>query len=200
MPDAPAPAESEPAPKRRGCLLEVVQTLLLTVLLFVGVQTFLVQPFKVEGGSMENTLLPDQHVLVDKLTPRWAPYARGDIVVLAPPAAAAQEGGTPFIKRVIGLPGDRIELTNGLVYVNGAALDEPYLLADAGSPEPTDRSPGAASTWLVPDGQLFVMGDHRQASRDSRSFGPIDIDDVVGRAWLRYWPIDAFGVLTIQGR
>jgi len=128
------PTPGEPVvvtPLRRRRLarlaIEIAETLVLTALIFLALQTFVAQPFRVEGGSMETTLEPNQYVLVDKLTPRWAPYGRGDIVVLDPPAAY-QRDGTPFIKRVIGLPGDRVQLVDGAVVVNGTALDEPCLL------------------------------------------------------------------------
>jgi signal peptidase I len=143
---------------------------------------------------MEPTVLPDQYVLIDKLTPRWASYARGDIVVIDPPDDFAISPGVPFIKRVIGLPGDRVELRDGKVLINGTALDEPYVFTQGGERQPTEPT-GGASTWLVPSGQLLVMGDHRGASADSRVFGPVDISHVLGRAWLRYWPLDAFGIL-----
>ena len=176
---------------RRG-VLEVVETLVLTVAIFLLVHTFVAQPFRVEQRSMESTLLPEQYVLVDKLTPRWATYERGDIVVFSPPEAWASERRDPFIKRVIGLPGDHIEIEDGIVLVNGAELDEPYLFMRRGKPEPTE--PGAdGDTWVVPPGSLFVMGDHRSASADSREFGPIAVDTVLGRALLRYWPFDTFG-------
>lgn len=178
-----------------GCLLEVVETLVLTVVIFLGIQTFVAQPFKVEGPSMETTLMPDQYVLIDKLTPRWAAYARGDIVVLHPPSQYSRSNGVPFIKRVIGLPGDHVELKDGTVYVNGIALDEPYVFTEGGVRQTTDPTPGGASEWLVPQGELLVMGDHRQESADSRVFGPIEISQVIGRAWLRYWPIGNFGIL-----
>ena len=178
-----------------GCLLEVAETLVLTVLIFLGIHTFVAQPFKVQLSSMETTLLPEQYVLVDKLTPRWAPYSRGDIVVFDAPETSSVDG-VPFIKRVIGLPGDTVELEDGKVFMNGIALDEPYLfMGGDGDPEPTDPQPAGATEWIVPAGQLFVMGDHRQNSADSRSFGPIDISHVIGRAWVRYWPLDTFGIL-----
>ena len=178
-----------------GCLLEVVETLVLTVLIFLGIQTFVAQPYKVQQGSMETTLLPDQYVLVDKLTPRWAPYSRGDIVVFDPPETWASSGGVPFIKRVIGLPGDRVELRDGDVYVNDIRLDEAYIFLENGVPQDTEPTAGGANEWLVPQGQLLVMGDHREDSADSRSFGPVEVGHVIGRAWLRYWPVDTFGVL-----
>lgn len=176
---------------RRG-LFEVVETLLLTVLIFFLVHTFVAQPFRVEQRSMEATLLPEQYVLVDKLTPRWAPYERGDIVVFEPPESMRSGSGAPFIKRVIGLPGDRVKLEDGLVLVNGVELDEPYLFERRGEPEPTEPG-GDGDSWVVPVGSLFVMGDHRSASADSREFGPIDTSTVLGRALLRYWPFDTFG-------
>jgi signal peptidase I len=178
-----------------GCLFEVVETLVLTILIFLGIQTFVAQPYKVQQGSMETTLLPDQYVLVDKLTPRWAPYDRGDIVVFDPPASWASAGGVPFIKRVIGLPGDQVEIRDGRVYVNAVELDEDYVFQENGRPQPTEPTPGGTTSWVVPDGGLFVMGDHRRDSADSRSFGPIETSHVIGRAWLRYWPFDAFGIL-----
>jgi signal peptidase I len=178
-----------------GCLFEVVETLVLTVVIFLGIQTFVAQPYKVQQGSMETTLLPEQYVLVDKLTPHWAPYSRGDIVVFDPPETWSSGGGVPFIKRIIGLPNDKVELQDGKVYVNGVALDEPYIFTEDGVPQTTDAQPGGATEWLVPPNELLVMGDHRQDSADSRSFGPIEIGHVIGRAWLRYWPFDTFGIL-----
>jgi signal peptidase I len=178
-----------------GCLFEVVETLVLTVLIFLGIQTFVAQPYRVQQSSMEVTLLQDQYVLVDKLTPHWAPYGRGDIIVFDPPESWSPAGSVPFIKRIIGLPNDTVELREGKVYVNEVMLDEPYINTDEGVPQTTDASPGGASEWVVPDGQLLVMGDNRQNSADSRVFGPIEVSHVIGRAWLRYWPFDVFGVL-----
>ncbi len=198
--DSATSQAAAPGPSRRvrRVLFEIAETLVLTILIFVGVQTFVAQPYKVEQRSMETTLLPGQYVLVDKLTPRWATYARGDIVVFDPPASwAAETNGVPLIKRVIGLPGDRVELRDGAVVVNGAALAEPYLYRDVdGTRQSTEPQGDGTSRWVVPDGSLFVMGDHRQDSSDSRTFGPVEIAHVVGRGWLRYWPFNTFGVLA----
>jgi signal peptidase I len=178
-----------------GCLLEVVETLVLTLVIFFVIQTFIAQPYQVQQNSMERTLEPRQYVLVDKLTPRWDAYNRGDIVVFNPPETWTSDR-TPFIKRIIGEPGDTVEVRDdGLVWVNGVALDEPYTYKnDEGINEPTEASPDQ-TRWVVPEGQLFVMGDHRQKSADSRLFGPISVGDVVGRAFLRYWPIGTLGIL-----
>jgi signal peptidase I len=178
-----------------GCLFEVIETLVLTVVIFLGIQTFIAQPYKVQQVSMERTLEPDQYVLVDKLSPHWAPYARGDIIVFEPPANWATGDDVPFIKRIIGLPGDTVELRDGLVYVNGIKLDEPYIYQDGGVPQRTESETSGLTRWVVPVGELLVMGDHREQSADSRSFGPIEITKVIGRAWLRYWPFDTFGIM-----
>ena len=177
-----------------GCLLEIVETLVLTLLIFWVIQSFVAQPFKVQQQSMERTLEPDQYVLVDKLTPRWDTYKRGDIVVFDPPPTWPEASGQPYIKRVIGVGGDTIELRDGDVYVNGTKLNEPYIYVEGDQPQPTEPFNGT-ERWLVPDGELFVMGDHRGNSSDSREGGPIPIGNVIGRAWLRYWPIETLEII-----
>jgi signal peptidase I len=143
---------------------------------------------------MERTLEPDQYVLVDKLTPRFDTYKRGDIVVFHPPANWAQEGGEPYIKRVVGVGGDMVDLRDGDVFVNGIELNEPYVFQENGYAQPTEDLAGFGH-WVVPDGELFLMGDHRGNSADSREFGPVEIGQVIGRASLRYWPVDAFEII-----
>jgi signal peptidase I len=178
-----------------GCLFEIVETLVLTLIIFLVIQTFVAQPYKVQQQSMEHTLEPDQYVLVDKLTPRFDAYSRGDIVVFNPPSDWAQEDGTPFIKRVIGLPGDTVVIRDGDVFINGTKIDEPYLYATAPGDPPQPTTTGSENRWVIPAGELFLMGDHRQNSADSRTFGPVEESSVIGRAWLRYWPINVFGIL-----
>jgi signal peptidase I len=173
-----------------GCLFEVVETLVLTLVIFLVIQNFVAQPYLVQQMSMEHSLEPGDYVLVDKLTPRFDDYSRGDVVVFHPPAGYDQGDGTPFIKRVIGLPGDHIVIRDGRVTVNGTTLTEPYLFEDQPTSAPPDRS-----EWTIPPGELFVLGDHRELSQDSRVFGPVKRDSVIGRAWLRYWPFAGFGVL-----
>jgi signal peptidase I len=178
-----------------GCLLEIVETLVLTLIIFWVIQSFVAQPYKVQQQSMEHTLEPDQYVLVDKLTPHFDTYKRGDIVVFNPPQNWVQQDGQPYIKRIIGVGGDTIELKQGFVYLNGTKLIEPYVFKEPnGVTQPTEDIIGAG-TWVIPDGELFLMGDHRGNSADSREFGPVDVKDVIGRAWLRYWPITTFTII-----
>jgi signal peptidase I len=178
-----------------GCLIEVVETVVLTAIIFVVLQTFVAQPFQVQQVSMMNTIQDGQYILVDKLTPRFDGYHRGDIIVFSPPANAEVEAGKPYIKRIVGVGGDTVSLKDGHVFVNGVELNEPYLYDAPDGPAQPTTAHGPQDTWTIPDGQLFVMGDHRERSSDSRDFGPIDLSSVVGRAWLRYWPLTDFGIL-----
>jgi signal peptidase I len=177
-----------------GCLFEVVETLVLTLVIFLIIQNFVAQPYQVQQMSMENTLQPGEYVLVDKLTPRLDDYSRGDVVVFTPPAGYDQGGNTPFIKRVIGLPGDTIDVRDGQVLVDGKPIVEPYTFPGSSPYQPTIAPPDRAEWTIGPD-ELFVLGDHREQSSDSRVFGPIKRDSVIGRAWLRYWPFNVFGIL-----
>jgi signal peptidase I len=189
----PAPTEEPSRSKNRwgGCLLEIVETVVLTVIIFFVVQHFVAQPYQIQQVSMKDTLQPGQYVLVDKLSPNFSDYKRGDIIVFTPPDGYQDlEGGqnVPFIKRVIGVAGDVVEIRNNSIYVNGVQLQEPYVFEG----QPTQPLNGQ-SRWVVPSGYLFVLGDHREQSQDSRVFGPIARSSVIGRAWLRYWPFSNFG-------
>ena len=195
QPEAPTPARRRGRPL--GLLIDIAAVLVLTIVGYFVVTTFVAQPYEVEQDSMYTTLQEGQHVLVDKLTPRFDGYKRGDIVIFSPvqrvacsdSASVPLPGTAPFIKRVIGEPGDLIELRDGDVYVNGALLAEPYVDG------PVTGPPGLH--WVVPQGRLFVMGDNRPGSIDSRSdqIGPICINDVIGRAILRYWPLNKMAIL-----
>ncbi len=161
-------------------------------MIFLLIQNFVAQPYQVQQDSMQNTLQPGQYVLVDKLTPRFNDYQRGDIIVFNPPGSAASDPTqVPFIKRIIGLPGDRIDFRNGEVFVNGTQLVEPYLYDG----QPTQAG-AVGSTVIVPAGEYFCLGDHRAVSTDSRVFGFVPRSDIIGRAWLRYWPISDLGILS----
>ena len=172
-----------------GCLVEIAETLVLTLVIFLVIQAFVAQPYQVQQESMRLTLEEGQYVLVDKLTPNFDSYSRGDIIVFTPPNSNGNDV-VPFIKRVIGEPGDTVEIRDGQVVVNGVLLDEPYVNS-------TTTVPDGRGVWQVPADALFVMGDNRDNSTDSRSpsIGPVPRQNVIGRAFLRYWPLNALGIL-----
>jgi signal peptidase I len=177
-----------------GCLLEIVETLVLTLIIFVVIQNVVAQPCQVKMDSMERTLSRSSTCWWHKLTPRFDTYKRGDIVVFDPPAKyphPVHQAGDRRTRRHGRDPGRRI------VYVNGVALDEPYLYSDevGGPPQPTTMSL-AHTSWTIAVGQFFLMGDNRSDSADSRIFGAVDGNRIIERAWLRYWPADTFGVLA----
>ena len=197
VPEAPPPPE---APRKRSrtvdVLIEIATTVGLAVILYLVITTFVVQTFRVEQVSMKDTLQPQQHLLVDKLTPRVDDYSRGDIIVFHPNGDTQE---TPFIKRVIGLAGEHVEIKDGAVWIDGTRLNEDaYTYRDPATDENEPTLPiGQQSEWDVPEGSLFAMGDHRCHSTDSRarSVGFVDTDYVVGRAWLRFFPLDTLGIL-----
>ncbi len=162
-------------------LRELIETLALTLVIFLLIR-FAVQNFRIEGYSMEPNFHDGQFLIVNKLIYMLHPPERGDVIVFVPPTNTSRD----FIKRVIGLPGDRVEIVNGRVYVNGSALDEPYPL-----------NPGTYSTGpvTVPQGDYFVLGDNRNNSSDSHSWGPVPSEDIIGKVWVSYWPPQAMGLI-----
>ncbi|MBW3613679.1 MAG: signal peptidase I [Chloroflexi bacterium] len=203
---AGAPAHSERAGSRRalGCAFEIVETLVLTLLIYLIIHNFVAQPFEVQQRSMFPTIVDGEYILIDKLTTRWDPYDYGEVVVFEPPGdSGLSVDGIPFIKRIVGLPGDTVTLENGRVFItqpngNPVRIEEAYVATGTdGTAVPTlPRDPqGMTTTWEIPDGSYFVMGDNRGSSQDSRAFGPIGEDLILGRAWLRYFPLDRVGVI-----
>ena len=184
-----------------GCAFEIVETLVLTLLIYLVIHNFVAQPFEVLQSSMTPTIVDGEYVLIDKLTPRFDGYHYGDVVVFNPPSNSGLDtNGIPFIKRVIGLPGDTISLENGRVFVtqpggNPVRINEPYVRrTDGGETFPTlCARPDCPLSWTVGSHEYFVMGDNRPVSEDSRVFGPVDDDLILGRAWLRYFPLARVG-------
>lgn len=154
----------------------------VALLVAVGVRTFLLAHFVVDGQSMETTLDPGDRVFVNKLSYRLHEPGRGDVVVLHEISGAAERD---LIKRVIALPGEQIEMTNCVVRIDGRVLDEPYL--DPGIVTPS-RCGGDVNVQVVPEDHVFVMGDNRPGSHDSRALGAVPYDDLVGRAFVVFWP------------
>ena len=164
-------------------------TVLLGTALVIAllIRTFLVQPFYIPTESMYPTLKKNDRVLVNKLSYRMHDVHRGDVVVFNAPEGEQTGGIKDLIKRVIGLPGDSVEGRDGHVYVDGHLLEEPYL---RDSVITTDFGPQE-----IPAGSIWVMGDNRTQSRDSRFFGPIKESSIVGRAFVRLWPPSRLGFL-----
>jgi signal peptidase I len=200
-----APATSERAGSRRalGCAFEVVETLVLTLLIYLVIHNFVAQPFEVQQSSMVPTIVDGEYILIDKLTPRFDGYHYGDVIVFNPPTEnGLVNDGIPFIKRIIGLPGDTVTLENGRVFVerpgsSPVRIEEPYVVGDedGSTAATTCPRPDCPQEWVVPDGSYFVMGDNRPFSQDSRVFGPISEDLILGRAWLRYFPLERIGII-----
>jgi signal peptidase I len=143
---------------------------------------FLFQPFKVEGASMQPVLADHERILVNKLVYRLRAVERGDVVVFWFPG----DPDRSFVKRVIGVPGDRVEIRDGRLYVNGVAQAEPYL-------PPAHRPAERFGAVTVQEGHYFVLGDHRRVSNDSRAWGQVPQDAILGKAVLRYWPLNRMG-------
>jgi len=174
---------SEPKKQKSGFLSfikDVLETLILAVLLFVGVNT-VVARIRVDGESMEPTMASGEYVMVNRLSYRFGTPQRGDIIVFHFPRDPKEE----YIKRVIGLPGDEVEVRNGQVYINGQPLSEPYLKVKM----------DYIGSWRIPAGQLFVLGDNRNNSSDSHDWGTVPMDYVVGKAALVYWPPTDWGIV-----
>lgn len=191
-------------------LSELLKTGALALLVFLGVR-MLVLPYEVEGRSMYPNLHDQERVLVNRavyvhvdldqllgwipgvdvaghgMSYPFHPPERGEVVVLNPPSASDE----PYIKRVIGEAGDYIEFRDGHVYINQTRLDEPYLSGALTDCDGSDYCNG----FTVPEGAVFVLGDNRQHSLDSRMFGPVPLENIIGQAWFVNWPLDKAGTI-----
>ncbi len=207
-PAAPVPAD-DTVPFKKSVAREYLESVVVAVILALFIRTFVVQAFKIPTGSMETNLLIGDHLLVNKivyspsalpledtLLPK-KPIRRGHVIVFKFPLEPSKD----FIERVIGLPGETVEMREKKIYINGQPLDEPYLPKLAqdvplrpGDPEFLGRGADPRDNWgphVVPEGKLFVLGDNRDNSRDSRYWGFLPIDQVKGRALIVYWSYDA---------
>ncbi len=179
-PTGAAEAPEHPPASLKPLLREIVETILLTVVIY-AVVNFATGRFRVEGTSMEPSVHPGQYVLVDKVSYRLGRPQRGDVIVFNYPLATDRD----FIKRIIGLPGEAVTIAGGVVSVNGQPIDEPYIAA-----------PSAASgSWMLSADEYFVMGDNRNSSSDSRSWGPLARQYLIGKAVLIYWPPSNWGLV-----
>jgi signal peptidase I len=193
-------SEAAETPFKKSTAREYLESIAVAVILALFIRTFSVQAFKIPTGSMETNLLIGDHLLVNKLvySPSAGPWEdvllakkpikRGHVVIFKFP----QDPDRDFIKRVIGLPGETVEIKDKVVYINGKALDEPYAHFLEPPLSRTDPEYGRATgeesgPWVVPPGNLFVMGDNRDNSHDSRYWGFLPEDQVKGRALIVYW-------------
>jgi signal peptidase I len=161
-------------------LLDIVETIVLSAILFLGINAISAR-IRVDGFSMEPTLHNGEFVIVNKLAYKIGGPNHGDVIVFRYPRDPDQE----YIKRIIGLPGDRVRIINGEVYVNNELIEEPYIAA----------APRYQSEWIVPDKSLFVLGDNRNNSSDSHNWGPVPMDYVIGKALFVYWPPESWGTI-----
>lgn len=169
--------------KRSHLAREIVETIALTILIFLAIH-FTVQNYQISGPSMNNTLHSGQFVLVNKLAYQFFHQPeRGDVIVFHEP----DQPGRDLIKRVIGLPGDKIVMDGSNIWINGVELNEPYI---------TQKYNPGAETQTVPANQYFVLGDNRPVSEDSRYFGFVPKDYIVGKAILIYWPFNQWHLLN----
>jgi len=177
------PGSDEMARQRPGWLLrglrEIGETVIPAVVIALFINLFLAQATQVLGQSMEPTLHSSQRVVIEKITYRFHGPRRGDVVVIDSPKQSEM-----LIKRVVGLPGETIEIRGDQVLVDGVILEEDWSVRHGG---------GSYGPETVPPLHVFVLGDNRGASNDSRSFGPVPIEDIVGHAWVSYWPPEDIG-------
>lgn len=202
----PQPAAKRAKGEGKSFWRELPLLIIIALAIAVIIKTFIVQAFWIPSGSMEDSLMVDDRVLVNKLSYRFGDVARGDIIVFDDPRGSLDQESvaesllrnlaesiglsTPkseFIKRVVAMPGETIQITDGAVHIDGVRIEEPYV-------HPRTSMPNFGPE-LIPPGYLFVMGDNRNSSQDSRVFGPIAEESVVGRAFTILWPADRWSGL-----
>jgi signal peptidase I len=173
--------EVEESPNVRRVLLDLLETIVISLVLFLGINT-VSERIRVESISMQPNLYAGDFVIVNKLAYKLGEPQRGDIIVFRYPPDPDQ---TPYIKRIIGLPGDQIHIADGEVFINGKLFAEPFLQVS------TNRG----GDWSVPENSLFVLGDNRNNSSDSRAWGMVPLENIIGKAVVIYWPPENWRVL-----
>ncbi len=196
----------------KGLLAEYLPTLAIAGIIVIGVRTFIAEPRYIPSSSMEPTLQINDRLIIEKISYKFRKPARGEIIVFNPPNnAAVPDASKVYIKRLIGLPGDRISIHDGKVFVNDQQLAETYIAEGPNYTLPTNDSnkcPGCFQpqkmqfgkhlSFIVPKASYWMMGDNRNNSLDSHAWGFLPEENIVGRAYVRYWPIDQrLGELTV---
>jgi len=175
-------------------ILEFVQSIVLALSVFVLIYLFVAQPNEVKGNSMLPNFVNGEYLLTDKISYQLGEPKRGDVVVFkAPPSEPCAEEQCEYIKRIIGVPGDKVMVKGGEVYLNGTKLNQSFLPSDFVTEAGDFNSEGDEKT--VPQGQYLCFGDNRSHSRDGREFGPIRKELIVGRAFFKYWPPQSIGLV-----
>lgn len=194
-PDEPqVSAEKKKAEHPRNSWFLWTRDIVICLILVLLFRANVAEANYIPSESMEPTLMVNDRIIVDKLSLKWRPLERGDMVVFHPPEKTGHENER-WIKRVIGLPGETVSVNHGQVYVDGHELDEPYIRDIPGySVEPIDLMKDDPST-KVNEGEYFLLGDNRPNSRDSHVWGSCPADRIIGRAILRYWPLNKMSVL-----
>ncbi|MFQ5880346.1 MAG: signal peptidase I [Dehalococcoidia bacterium] len=208
MTELPPEEQTQARRRWRIALREILETLILALLIFLAVRS-VVQNFRVEGVSMDPSLENGQYIIVNKLAYaridlkifNFLPFfdagsnsvkhifggpGRGDVVVFRSP----QDRSTDFIKRIIGQPGDTVEIRDGTVFINGALLEEPYASGRTNCHGGRQR----CGPLTLGEGRYYVLGDNRTSSSDSRLWGPVPEGDIIGKAWFSYWPLSQLGL------
>jgi signal peptidase I len=195
-------ASGDEGKARGNTLLDYAVIAVVAIGLALVIQAYLVKPYRIPSPSMVDTLEIGDRVLVNRVVYHLKDLERGDVVVFRWP----KNRDVVFIKRLVGLPGDRLQAMEGKLYVNGVAQDEPYVHKTDGVTDPTNpvgtiagttvsQPWGLSDEYTVPDGHYFMMGDNRTNSDDSRVWGPVPEDDLIGEAFFVYWPLDRLGTL-----
>jgi len=175
-------------------ILEFVQSIVLALSVFVLLYLFVAQPNQVKGSSMVPNFTDGEYLLTDKLSYQFSEPQRGDVVVFKAPATEpCAEDECEYIKRIIGLPGDKVMVKDNQVYLNGQLLEQKFIPSDFVTEAGSYCQEGVEVT--VPQGKYLVFGDNRSHSRDGREFGPIDKSLIVGKAFFKYWPINGMGLI-----
>lgn len=170
----------------KNLLKDIIEVVIPAVILFLIIHTFFLESRFVPSPSMVPTIEVQDRFLSNKTAYWFNKLQRYDIIIFKPPARVGSKDD--FVKRVIGLSGETIKVQNGVVYINDKPLDEPYITPD--------RAPVAQfNAYTIPEGQVFVMGDNRNNSMDSRIWGPLPIENIKGKAWWRFWPVNRMGII-----
>ena len=182
IPDPEVQPQEDQGGGVRRFLRDVLETVLLSLILFLGINAISAR-IRIESISMQPTLYAGDFVIVNKIAYKVGSAGRGDVIVFHYPPDPDRE---PYIKRIIGLPGDQVRVDGGKVFVNGDALVEPYIAAP----------PSYQGTWTVPEDSLFVLGDNRNSSSDSHAWGMVPLENVIGKAEVVYWPPSEWKMLN----